>query len=202
MKKIYTLIALAFAAMSASADVVLTHEGNVVDPSQTLELLAEEENWGDEESPWYMIEAGHDVDVLNNGTSSASVTITVEAKEFKKFTWCGITTQCQPMSASTESRSTTLAAGESAPLRLDVSFGGGEDHGADFFGSYDATLTIKAGSKSTVYNLKYIYDERCTGINTVLAGHADDVRYDLQGRRTNSTAAGLFIKGGRKYIQK
>lgn len=217
MKKIYTLIALAFAAMSASADVVLTMGGQVCDPSKTVEVLAVEENYGDETDPYIMIQNGQtDPQVKNTGSSTASFTVTVEAEEYKEFKWCGISTQCQPLAGPSETRSGSLKAGESTNLVLDVEFGGhDEDYnplwGPDYYKSVPAKVTIKAGSKSTTYNLNFVYDERSScgvypggvdGINTVLRGEDNAVRYDLQGRRTESTANGLFIKGGRKFIQK
>lgn len=217
MKKIYTLIALAFAAMSASADVVLTFGGKTVDPSQPLEVLAVEENYGDEAEPYIMIMNGQtDPQVKNTGTSAASFTVTVEAEEYQEFKWCGISTQCQPLAGPSETRSGSLKAGESTNLVLDVEFGDhDEDYnmlwGPDYYKSVPATVTIKSGSKTNVYHLNFVYDERSScgvfpggneaGVNTVLNTQDNAPRYDLQGRRTNSTAAGLFIKGGRKYIK-
>lgn len=220
MKKIYTLIALAFAAMSASADVVLTMGGEVCDPSKTVEVLAVEENYGDETEPYIMILNGQtDPQVKNTGSSAASFTVTVEAdeKEYKEFKWCGISTQCQPLAGPSETRNGSLKAGESTNLVLDVEFGGYDDDynplwGPEYYKSVPAKVTIKSGSKTNVYNLNFVYDERSScgvypggseaGINTVLNTQDNSVRYDLQGRRTDNAAHGLFIKAGRKYIQK
>lgn len=219
MKKIYTLIALAFAAMSASADVVLTMGGQECDPSKTVEVLAVEENYGDETDPYIMIQNGQtDPKVKNTGTSAATFTVTVEVDKevYKEFKWCGISTQCQPLTAPTETRNGSLAAGAETNLILDFEFGGHDEDYNPFWGpayykSVPAKVTIKAGSKSTTYNLNFVYDERSScgvypggvdGINTVLRGEDNAVRYDLQGRRTESTANGLFIKNGRKFIQK
>lgn len=217
MKKIYTLIALALAAMSASADVVLTMGGQVCDPSKTVEVLAIEENYGDETEPYIMIMNGQtDPQVKNTGSSAASFTVTVEAEEYKEFKWCGISTQCQPLAGPSETRSGSLAAGASTNLVLDVEFGGfDEDYnpiwGPDYYKSVPAKVTIKSGSKTNVYNLNFVYDQRSScgvypegyvGLNTVLSASTEATRYDLQGRRTNSTANGIFIKGGRKVIIK
>lgn len=216
MKKIYTLITLALAAMSASADVVLTMGGEVCDPSKTVEVLAVEENYGDETDPWIMIENGQtDPQVKNTGTSAASFTVTVEAEEWKEFKWCGISTQCKGLEGPSETRNGNLAAGASTNLVLDVEFGGhDEDYyfwGPEYYKSVPAKVTIKAGSKTTSYNLLFVYDERSScgiypggpdGIDTVLSTTTEATRYDLQGRRTNSTANGLFIQNGRKYINK
>ncbi|MDO4210362.1 MAG: hypothetical protein Q4D23_01405 [Bacteroidales bacterium] len=216
MKKIYTLIALAFAAMSASADVVLTMGGQVCDPSKVVEVLAEEINYGDETDPYIMITNGQtDPKVYNNGTSAASFTVTVEAEEWKEFKWCGISTQCKGLEGPSETRNGNLAAGASTNLVLDVEFGGFDDDfnpiwGPACYKSVPATVTIKAGSKSTTYQLNFVYDQRSScgvypegydGINTVLSTQDNAPRYDLQGRRTDSTTSGLFIKGGRKYIK-
>ena len=216
MKKIYTLIALAFAAMSASADVVLTMGGQVCDPSKTVEVLAVEENYGDETDPYIMIMNGQtDPQVKNTGTAAASFTVTVEAEEYKEFKWCGISTQCQPLAGPSETRNGSLKAGESTNLVLDVEFGGYDDDynpvwGPAYYKSVPAKVTIKSGSKTNVYNLNFVYDQRSScgvypggadGINTVLRGEDNAVRYDLQGRRTSSTANGLFIQNGRKYIK-
>lgn len=217
MKKIYTLIALAFAAMSASADVVLTLGGEVCDPSKTVEVLAVEENYGDETDPYIMIMNGQtDPQVKNTGTSAASFSVTVEAEDYKEFKWCGISTQCQPLAGPSETRNGNLKAGESTNLVLDVEFGGFDDDynpvwGPAYYKSVPAKVTIKSGSKTNVYNLLFVYDERSScgvfpggadGIDTVLSTTTDAPRYDLQGRRTSSTAAGIFLKGGRKFIQK
>ena len=217
MKKIYTLIALAFAAMSASADVVLTFGGKTVDPTQPLEVLAVEENYGDETDPYIMIMNGQtDPQVKNTGSSEASFSVTVEAEDYKEFKWCGISTQCQPLAGPSETRNGSLKAGESTNLVLDVEFGGYDDDynpvwGPDYYKSVPATVTIKSGSKTISYHLDFVYDQRsscgvypegCDGLNTVLSASTEATRYDLQGRRTNSTAAGLFIQKGRKYIQK
>lgn len=213
MKKFYSLIALAFAAMSASADVVLTMNGQECDPSKTVEVLAVEENYGDEAEPYVMIMNGQtDPQVKNTGSSTASFTVTVEAEEWQEFKWCGISTQCLPLAGKTETRNGSLKAGESTNLVLDVEFGGhDEDYnplwGPEYYKSVPATVTVKVGSKTTTYNLLFVYDERSScgvypaGINTVLRGEDNAVRYDLQGRRTNSTAAGLFIQNGRKFIK-
>lgn len=216
MKKIYTLIALAFAAMSASADVVLTMGGQVCDPSKTVEVLAVEENYGDETEPYIMIMNGQtDPQVKNTGSSAASFTVTVEAEEYKEFKWCGISTQCQPLAGPSETRNGSLKAGESTNLVLDVEFGGYDDDynpvwGPAYYKSVPAKVTIKSGSKTNVYNLNFVYDKRSScgvypegtvGISTVLRGEDNAVRYDLQGRRTSSTANGLFIQNGRKYIK-
>lgn len=217
MKKIYTLIALAFAAMSASADVVLTFGGKEVNEELPLEVLAEEENFGDETDPYIMIECGaKDPQVKNNGSSAANFTVTVETDDYKNFTWCGITDQCMPMPSSTESRSSSLKGGESTNLVLDAVFGGyDEDYnpiwGPAAYATYTAKVSITSGSKTHTYTLNFVYDQRSScgvlpggeaGINTVLRGQDNAPRYDLQGRRTNSTANGLFIQNGRKYILK
>lgn len=216
MKKIYTLIALAFAAMSASADVVLTLGGEVCDPSKTVEVLAVEENYGDETDPWIQIGAGQtDPKLKNTSSSNASISVTVITDDWKNFTWC-FPDQCMPLTAKETTKSHTLTAGEEKALTLDASFGGfDEDYnpiwGPDCYKSMSASVTIKEGSKSTTYNLDFVYDERSScgvfpggadGIDTVLSTTTDAPRYDLQGRRTNSTAHGIFLKGGRKFIQK
>lgn len=216
MKKIYTLIALAFAAMGANADVVLTMDGQVCDPSKTVEVLAVEENYGDETDPYIMIMNGQtDPKVKNTGTSTASFTVTVEAEDYKEFKWCGISTQCQPLAGPSETRNGSLKAGESTNLVLDVEFGGYDDDynpvwGPAYYKTVPAKVTIKSGSTTNVYNLSFVYNERSScgvfpggsvGINTVLRGEDNAVRYDLQGRRTTSTTTGLFIQNGRKVIK-
>ena len=220
MKKIYSLIAFTLAAMSASAQVVLTFGGKTVDPSQPLEVLATETNYGDETDPIIMVECGKtDPCVKNTGSKAATFSITVTTDEWKDFTWCGpetLTNLCQPMSSSTETRSGTLPAGKEVKLVLDAEFGGfDEDYnmvwGPDYYATLPVVITITEGSKNTDYHVNFVYDQRSScgvypdgyeGIDTVLSTLTDAPRYDLQGRRTDSTAAGLFIQGGRKFLQK
>lgn len=228
MKKIYSLIALAFAAMSASADVVLTMGGQECDPSKTVEVYAEVENWGDEETPYYMIEGGMtDPYITNTGSANATVSATVTLDESTMFTpegmpiftWC-FPDNCNPlkqkettMTKKVDGTPIVIKPGASLSLALHVDFSGADEEGNFIYGptlyaSYSATVTIKEGSKSKTYTVKFIYDESCdekaglaAGINTVLRGEDNAVRYDLQGRRTNNTAAGLFIQNGRKFIK-
>lgn len=216
MKKIYTLIALAFAAMSASADVVLTFGGKEVNADQPLEVVAVEENFGDETEPYIMIECGqNDPKVKNTGNSSVSYSVTVTTDDWEHFTWC-FPEQCMPLTAKETTKNHTLAAGEEKNLTLDPSFAQyDEDYnplwGPNCYANYNAKVTITEGSKKTTYTLNFVYDQRSScgvlpggeaGINTVLRGQDNAPRYDLQGRRTNSTANGLFIQNGRKYILK
>lgn len=220
MKKFYTLIALAFAAMSASADVVLTVHGSTIDPSETIEIIAEETNYGDETDPYIMIECGADEPkVTNTGSSAANFSVTVDTQDWKHFTWCGISTQCQPMTSSSETRSGVVDAGKSLNLVLDAVFGGYDDDynpiwGTKYYGTYTATITITEGSKKTAYTINYVYDQRSScgvypegdgpnAITTLTGNTSTTPAYDLLGRSASQRSTGnLYIQGGRKFIQK
>ena len=199
MKKIYSLILLAVAALGANAQVVLTYNGETVDPSQTLEVPAEEISEYYEEWDFWdqRVECGsHEPKLLNQSSSAASITVTAAFDNLNvPVQWC-FPEQCTYLANPTETRSGSLAGKATKALLLEPAF---------TFGEYTNTkckLTIKEGSKSTVYNINFVYSET-SGIQSVTNAAADGIITDLQGRRVAQPQAGqLYIKGGRKFIQK
>lgn len=215
MKKIYSLILLAAAALSANAQVVLTYQGKVLENNSTTEIIAQQETqvYDFDGEIYEFIELKNcgqsDPKLLNQGKSNASVSVTVEAPEdWQHFTWCGpagMTNLCQPLKSATETRSGSLAAGKEAELVLDAEFGGYGEYGAEYYATRTAKVTLKSGSTTNVYTLKFVYDERSvtSGIQSVTNVATDSSITDLQGRRVAQPQAGqLYIKGGRKFIQK
>lgn len=200
MKKLYSLILMALVAVSANAQVVLTYKGETVDPSKTLSVEAEVENYGDETDPFYVVECGvNEPKVANLGSSSADFTVIVDAGDnYTHFSWCGITTSCAPLKAATETREGSLGAGKSTNLVFDVR----DAEYGEFF-KYSTTVTIKEGSKTTVYNVDFVYADGENGINNVTANTANSTIFDLTGRAVKNPMNGqIYIQNGRKYIQK
>lgn len=215
MKKIYSLILLAAAALGANAQVVLTYQGKVLENNSTTEIIAQEE------TQEYTIEGEiyeftnltnygtSDPKLLNQGKSNASVSVTVEAPEdWQHFMWCGprgMTNLCQPLKSATETRSGSIAAGEEVELVLDAEFGEYGEYGAEYYATRTAKVTLKSGSTTNVYTLKFVYDERSvtSGIQSVTNAAPVGIITDLQGRRVAQPQAGsLYIQNGRKFIQK
>lgn len=200
MKKIYSLILLAVAALGANAQVVLTYNGEIVDPTKTLEVHAEEISEYYEEWDFWdqRVECGtQDPRLLNQGSSAASVEVTAAFENLNVgIQWC-FPSECTFLQKPTESRSGTLTAKESKSLFLEPAF---------TFGEYTTTkckLTVKEDKKSTTYNILYVYSQE-SGIQSVTNTTATtSIITDLQGRRVAQPQAGsLYIQNGRKFIQK
>lgn len=73
-----------------------------------------------------------------------------------------------------------------ADTEINVSFGGlicadGQDHTSD--------ISVR-------------YRSATSGVESVTVGVADDTIYDLQGRRVTNPSAGIYIRGGKKFIVK
>lgn len=227
MKKLYTLAALAFAAMGANADVVLTYEGKTVDPSQTVVIRAivDELDFGDGDVI-YMITAGaEDPMLVNTSASSVSATLTAEVDGTGIVgQWC-FPDNCFPFGNETKMVKTyTFKGNEEKHLALDASFPNdwNTGHGADYYTSGTAKLTISADGKTTIYNLKFVYDETAkwthtdattnqkteienpdaTNVSTITANSKNAPIYDLTGRVvTNPVAGQLYIQGGKKVVK-
>lgn len=209
MKKLYTLAALAFAAMGANADVVLTIDGKVIDPAQTATVYARVNNWGDETDPFIIVDCGMDnPKLVNQGKTSANYSVTVETKDYAHFQWC-FPDSCNPLTQATTTFSHTLAAGADHLLLLEPHVADIECYGPDYYCSYEAKVTIKEGSKSTTYNLQFVYDESCdakaglsNNVSSITADSKNAPIYDLTGRKVNNPVAGqLYIQGGRKMVK-
>ncbi len=145
MKKIFTLIC-ALTAVFATAqaqDVVFTYGGEVLE--EGAEVTAQAVDWT-EFGMGFMVDSNTPkvLEVKNTGASSTRVSVNVKVVEgdYAKIQWCGITTQCQKMASTTETRSTTLAAGASTRLNLDTEFHEGE------YGVRSVLVTATANGES------------------------------------------------------
>lgn len=202
MKKLYSLVILAAAALSANAQVVLTVNGETCDPSETVEIIAEEivvdyPEWGFTDE---RVECGtEEPALLNEGSADAEVTLTTHFEDLSTcgFQWC-FPQECTMVKNTEESRTGIVEAGKSKPITLEPVFN---------FGQHATTivvLDVKEGSKTTTYKLRYVYDERsAAGIKDVTSATGAKAIYDLSGRRANKLVSGsLYIQDGRKFIQK
>ncbi len=203
MKKIYAFLMMAAAAFGANAQVVLTQNGNVCSPDEPVVIKAVEEaiDLGDGQY-FYIVECGMgDPKLLNQGSSTANIKVTLDTEDYKNIQWCGITEQCMPMPSKTEVRQGSIAAGKTIPIEVHGSFAGGPES----YATYVVKMTVETGGKSEVYTLHLVYDETCTaGISHVTAdGTASHVVYDLSGRIVNHTVPGhVYIRDGKKFLQR
>ncbi len=199
MKKLYSLILMALVAVSANAQIALTYKGETVDPSQTLNVYAEEENYGDETDPFIVVECGiKEPLVVNTSSSTLSVTAKVTTSDWKVMQWC-FGGSCKKMQESTMTVSNVnIAAGASTALWLEPSF---EEGG---FATYTAKVEFTVSGKTTVYNINFVYDESCTlGIKNTSISTANSTIFDLTGRAIKNPMNGqIYIQNGRKFIQK
>lgn len=203
MKKLYAFIVAAMATLSTQAQVVLTQNGKVCSPSETVVIKAVEEaiDLGGGEY-FYLVKCGEgDPKLLNQGKSTASIKVTLETEDYRNITWCGITTVCKPMPSNTEVREGTLGAGKSTGIEVHGSFEGGPDS----YATYVVKMTVEAGGKKDVYTLNLVYDETCTaGINGITADTQKSApTYDLSGRLVRQATPGqIYIRNGQKFIQR
>lgn len=145
MKKIFTLIcALAAVFTTAQAqNVVFTYGGETLENG--AEVTAQAVDWT-EFGMGFMADSNTPsaLEVKNIGGSSVNVSVNVKVinGEYSVIKWCGITQQCQSMSSTSETRSTTLAAGATARLNLDTEFHEGE------YGVRSVLVTATANGES------------------------------------------------------
>lgn len=206
MKKIYTLMLLAAAALGANAQVVLVAGEDEVqlDPAVEYVSTAEVENWGSDDDPYWNIKAVEEVNVKNLGSATVNFSVTVTTDDWQNFTWCGLSDTCKPMSAKTETRTTSIEAGQTLSLALDASF---TDFDEDYEpilldGPYYVTITVKEGDKTTDYKVKAV-NPKSTGIVAIQNDALKQAKYDLTGRRVLNPQSGqIYIQGGKKYIQR
>lgn len=205
MKKIYTLMLLAAAALGANAQVVLVAGEDEVQLDPAVEYVSTAEvDQGTDDDPWLSVVALAELNVKNLGSSATDFSVTVTTDDWKYFTWCGLSDSCKPMSAKTETRSTSIEAGQTLALSLDGSFVGmDEDYEPVLLdGPYYVTITIKEGDKTTDYKVKAV-NPLSTGIVAVQNDALKQAKYDLTGRRVlNPTSGQIYIQGGKKYIQR
>ena len=203
MKKLYAFIVAAMATLSTQAQVVLTQNGKVCSPSETVVIKAVEEaiDLGGGEY-FYLVECGvGDPKLLNQGKSTAKIKVTLETEDYPNIMWCGITDQCMPMPSNKEVREGSLGAGKSTGIEVHGSFEGGPDS----YATYVVKMTVEAGGKKDVYTLNLVYDETCTaGINGITADTQKSAHtYDLSGRLVRQATPGqIYIRNGQKFIQR
>ncbi len=200
MKKLYAFILAAMAAVSASAQIVVLNEGTVCKPGETIVVKAEEVrlDFG-EDVYYYLVECGTKQPVLKNeGDAKANVKVTIKSADWQKLQWCGITGNCMMMGSDTEVRQGSIAAGAETPLQVDGLF----EYGPEYYGTYNADVTIESNGKSDTYKLQLVYDASCAaGINEVVADKTHKPIYDISGRRVNRTNPGqIYIQDGKKFI--
>lgn len=206
MKKIYTLMLLAAAALGANAQVVLVAGEDEVqlDPAVEYVSTAEVENQGTDDDPWLSIKACEEINVKNLGSAAADFSVTVTTDDWKYFQWCGIYDQCQFMTTKTETRSGKIDAGKTVKLALDANFVDMDEDWNQITvdGPYYVTITVKEGDKTTDYKVKAV-NPLSTGIVAVQNDAVKQAKYDLTGRRVlNPTSGQIYIQGGKKYIQR
>lgn len=203
MKKLYAFIVAAMATLSTQAQVVLTQNGKVCSPSETVVIKAVEEaiDLGGGEY-FYLVECGvGDPKLLNQGKSAAKIKVTLETEDYPNIMWCGITDQCMPMPSNKEVREGSLGAGKSTGIEVHGNFEGGPDS----YATYVVKMTVEAGGKKDVYTLNLVYDETCTtGINGITADTQKSApTYDLSGRLVRQATPGqIYIRNGQKFIQR
>lgn len=227
MKKIYSLILLAAAALSANAQVVLTYNGEIVDPTKELNVYTSEVNiyhwvdWGD-----YVdtnIVCGEECLYLScDNNTNATVTVTIPKEATEKFLWCW-PNNCFLLTETVTTHSGTVFSSKENDLQLHPSFTVNE------YATYKVIIKV-ASSTTYTYTVNFIYDENSpvfeynvtedptkeyddpdrfiyeliSGIQSVTATTATtSIITDLQGRRVAQPQAGsLYIQNGRKFIQK
>ena len=145
MKKIFTLICALTAVFTTAGaqDVVFTYGGEVLEDG--AEVTAQAVDWT-EFGMGFMVDSNTPevLEMKNTGASSTRVSVNVKVVEgdYARIQWCGITTQCKTMASTTETRSTTLAAGASTRLNLDTEFHEGE------YGVRSVLVTATANGES------------------------------------------------------
>lgn len=192
MKKIFTLIACAMAAMTSQAQITVTEEdGTVVNNGGTVTFHAVEEELG----PGISIVTCDPQGPIIKNTSGATKTLKVKLTRTKesKLTWCGLTTSCQPVNSITETRSVTLKDGESRGLALHANFDSG------VYATYSATAECTLGSDTFTFTTKFVYDDQ-TGIHGTtqsgtIALQGKALRYNLG---NHSGMLSVFSTDGRR----
>lgn len=226
MKKIYTLILLAAAALGANAQVVLTYQGNVVTPGTTLDIEAYEKTVDPYE---YYVDMGYEdfytgpiTSVANNGTSdpvlvnkgeeAVKVTATVTTTTPEHFQWC-FPDQCKDLKNEVTTNEATIAASGMQLLALDAHF----KYGTYVETPYEATVKVEANGKTDTYTLRYSYTADCAKLSFILDAEGHEIAagisapaldatnttsYDLAGRRAGNAASIVISADGRKSLRK
>ena len=152
MKKIFTLVFCALAAITASAQIEIVKDGKVVKDGETIEFHAT----ALELAPGFTIIecAPNEPALVNKGASAANVTVRVEKENEKDaFSWC-ILGSCKPMTGASMSQSFSLQPGAKENLQL---------HAEGFnFGEYKtnvAHVSVTSNGQTQKITIKYIYSE-------------------------------------------
>ena len=189
MKKIFTLIC-ALTAVFATAqaqDVVFTYGGEVLE--EGAEVTAQAVDWT-EFGMGFMVDSNTPevLEVKNTGASSTRVSVNVKVVEgdYAKIQWCGITTQCQKMASTTETRSTTLAAGASTRLNLDTEFHEGE------YGVRSVLVTATANGESV--SMTFHMENKEAGATVVSSKtYTDNLIVTINEESTEPMAANITL---------
>ncbi len=117
MKKIFTLLFAAMALFTAKAQVNITFNGQTVNNGDVLELQPTLLDLG---GGYTILEWPFDPTFTNAGSSATNlnVVVTKDYTDGPGLNWCGITTDCMPISGSSETRTTTLQPGGMTTLHL------------------------------------------------------------------------------------
>lgn len=189
MKKIFTLIC-ALTAVFATAqaqDVVFTYGGEVLE--EGAEVTAQAVDWT-EFGMGFMVDSNTPevLEVKNTGASSTRVSVNVKVVEgdYARIQWCGITTQCQKMASTTETRSTTLAAGASTRLNLDTEFHEGE------YGVRSVLVTATANGESV--SMTFHMENKEAGATVVSSKtYTDNLIVTINEESTEPMAANITL---------
>lgn len=189
MKKIFTLIC-ALTAVFATAqaqDVVFTYGGEVLE--EGAEVTAQAVDWT-EFGMGFMVDSNTPevLEVKNTGASSTRVSVNVKVVEgdYAKIQWCGITTQCQKLTSTTETRSTTLAAGASTRLNLDTEFHEGE------YGVRSVLVTATANGESV--SMTFHMENKEAGATVVSSKtYTDNLIVTINEESTEPMAANITL---------
>ena len=180
MKKIFTLIC-ALTAVFATAqaqDVVFTYGGEVLE--EGAEVTAQAVDWT-EFGMGFMVDSNTPevLEVKNTGASSTRVSVNVKVVEgdYAKIQWCGITTQ---------TRSTTLAAGASTRLNLDTEFHEGE------YGVRSVLVTATANGESV--SMTFHMENKEAGATVVSSKtYTDNLIVTINEESTEPMAANITL---------
>ena len=189
MKKIFTLIC-ALTAVFATAqaqDVVFTYGGEVLE--EGAEVTAQAVDWT-EFGMGFMADSNTPsaLEVKNIGGSSVNVSVNVKVinGEYSVIKWCGITQQCQSMSSTSETRSTTLAAGATARLNLDTEFHEGE------YGVRSVLVTATANGESV--SMTFHMENKEAGATVVSSKtYTDNLIVTINEESTEPMAANITL---------
>ena len=167
MKKIFTLSLLCLLSVAAAkAQLQITNGTEEVTNGSVLTFTATEI------PEFKLVECSPNDPVITN-VSGEKGTLKVTVKKnslFDSFDWCGITTQCEPMTGGTETRTADLADGDYRGLALHANFELGS------YATYSATVTVYFNDKPfSTFMVQYVYADP-SGIEQVSADGKSSVR--------------------------